>query len=148
MRVGNQFEQGTVPLHLTTLPKVRVTHENLPAVLLSISDVAAASAPVSATAVGYAEFGRAGTIRVTTVETSPGLGRLHLQLLEGAQRAGAVPLELAYTGDGYRPHVTHTPDDHAISPGGRVEVTALAVLDCSEQVRRISAMWPLAGTEA
>lgn len=137
MTVGDQFQHGLVPLHLTTLPKVRVPHEKLPAVLAAIGEVAAAATLLRVVTAAFDLFGESGTVRVTTVQLSEPLRQLHLGLLEATRAAGAVPLNPGYHGDGYRPHITYTHDGRFLTPGERAELTALAVLDCSRPTRCI-----------
>lgn len=134
---GDQFGLGTVPLHLTSLPKVRVPHGELPAVLAAIDEVAAAATPLRVITAGFDLLGEASTVRVTTVEPSASLRQLHLDLLEATRAAGAVTLHPSYHGDGYRPHITHTHDGRFLASGEQAELTALAVLDCSRPTRRI-----------
>jgi 2'-5' RNA ligase len=145
IQVGDRFDQGKVPLHLTTLPKFRVHDESLPTVLSAIGNVAAAMRPITVTPTNYAQFGHAGRVTVTTVAVSADLRRLHERLSDGVQRAGARPNEPAYNGDGYRPHITHTHDGHAIHPGEMTTLASLAVLDCSQPARQITTLWPLSG---
>ncbi len=145
MAVGDQFEQGagTVPLHVTALPKFRVSQGGWSAVVSTIIEVAAETRPITATAAAYAHFGRAGDVRVTTVELSAELRRLHLQLLGGVRSAGAAPFEPSYNGDGYHPHITHTREGQAVHAGLQVELRQLAILDCTGPTRRILATAPL-----
>ncbi|SDT33032.1 2'-5' RNA ligase family protein [Microlunatus soli] len=141
--VGDHFEQGTVPLHLTTLPKIRVPQANLSAVLTAFRRIANATKPMTATAADYDHFGAAADVGVTTIEISDQLRTLHLSLLEAARQAAALPIQLAYHGDGYRPHVTHAHNGDRVCPGDSMDLTALAVLDCSRPLRSITAFWPL-----
>jgi hypothetical protein len=139
MVVGDEFEQGRIPLHLTLLPKFRVSYGEEPAVVTMINEVAAAAGMITATCAGYASFGGEGEVRVSTVEASVEIRRLHDHLLERARQVGGVPVRPAYSGDGYRPHVTHT-DGQAPRPGEQLVLTALAVLDCTRPTRRVSAV--------
>lgn len=143
LRIGDRYEQGKVPLHLTTLPKFQATQEVMHAVLAAIGEIAASTGPISVTTSGYSQFGHADNIPVTTVSLSTELRQLHLRLLEGAYGAGARPNHPDYNGDGYRPHITHTHDGHAVHPGSQVTLGSLAILDCSQPTRKISALWPL-----
>lgn len=143
MTIGEEFEQGTVALHLTVLPRFRVSQKGSPAAISTIIALAAKARPITATATDLAHFGRAGDVRVTTIQLSAELRSLHLELLKGMHRAGATPLEPAHNDGGYRPHITHTREGRAIRPGERVELRQLAVLDCTEPIRRISATAPL-----
>lgn len=146
MTVGAQFERGAIPRHLTVLPKVRVPESESPAVMSAIREIAAATAPITATSVAYASFGGNGEVRVTTIEASAELRRLHVRLLEGVGRAGAVSVVPAYNGGGYRPHVTHTDDEPVVRPGVQLKLSTLAVLDCTQPIRRISATAILSGS--
>ncbi|QDP96401.1 2'-5' RNA ligase family protein [Microlunatus elymi] len=143
MKIGDEFEQGGVPLHLTALPTIRVPPNQLQPVLVAIGEVAMSNGPVEVQAVGYEQFGDAQDVSVTIIDPSPQLRQLHLELLEAARMAGARPRRYDYNADGYRPHISHTHDAQAVRPGESVTLTALAVLDCSEPTRRISAICPL-----
>lgn len=143
--VGSRFEQKAIPLHLTTLPKFRVMPEDATAVVAAIAEVAAATGPIIATATAYADFGPDHDVRVTTVDPTPELRLLHSRLLESVRRVGAVPLAPAYSGDGYRPHITHTKDGRAVVPGEKVDLRSLAILDCTQPTLSIPAVAPLSG---
>ncbi|WP_152362509.1 2'-5' RNA ligase family protein [Microlunatus speluncae] len=144
---GDQFEQGTVPLHLTVLPKFLVPDDRSAAVESMITEIAAVTGPITATSTGDALFGQDGTVEVSTIEASAVLQRLHVRLLEGALRAGAMSDRPAYNGDRYRPHVTRTSDGHSVRSGDSVELTTLAILDCSQPTRRVSFTASLSGTD-
>lgn len=146
MAIGDEFQQGTVPLHLTVLPNTSVGPEIAAAVESAIREVAGITEPITARARGFASFGDAGDVRVTTVDVTAELQRLHVRLLECVQRAGGIAINPAYNGDGYRPHITHTHDHQVIRPGERVSLTAVAVLDCTQPIRRVSVMADLAGS--
>ncbi|WP_460811036.1 2'-5' RNA ligase family protein [Microlunatus endophyticus] len=146
MSVGEEFESGAgaIPLHMTVLTKVRVPRDQ--SVVAAVRAIAATTAPFNVVASGRAGFGHEGTVQVTTVEMSDPLRRLHLRLLDDVRRAGADPVQLAYNGDGYRPHVSDTRDGQLISPGERLALTTLAILDCSRPTRRLADKVALSGT--
>lgn len=146
MTLGDEYPQGAVPLHLTVLPNTSVATDVAAAVESAIRAVAGTTEPVTAITDGYASFGDAGDVRVTTVDVTAELQRLHLRLLEGVQRAGGVAVTPAYNGDGYRPHITHTHDHQVIRPGEKVTLTAMAVLDCTQPIRRVSTIADLVGS--
>lgn len=145
--VGDQFDQGAVPLHLTVLPPARVTQDQIPAIVDAVCAIAAATSPIMATARAYDQFGKDGSVAVTTVEPSAELRQLHHQLLTAAQSVGAVPRQASFTGDGYRPHITHTHDHRMVRPGEVVTLTTLAVLDCTLPSQRVTAAAPLSGLQ-
>jgi hypothetical protein len=76
---------------------------------------------------------------VTTIELSDELQRLHDRLRQSLRDVGAESIEPAYNGTGYRPHITDTWDGRAVGPGERILLTALAILDCTQPVRVLTA---------
>jgi len=134
-----------VPLHLTVVTKVAVPRDRSAAVAVAVRDIAATIAPFSVVASGRAGFGHGGTVEVTTVEMSDQLCRLHFRLLNDVCRAGADPVQPAYNGDGYRPHVSNTRDGQLLSPGEQLVATTLAILDCTLPTRQLTDMVMLSG---
>ena len=144
MAVGDEFQRGTVPLHLTVLPNTRVAMGRAAAVESAIREVARSTEPITATADGYASFGDAGDVQVTTVDVTVELQRLHLRLLQGVQQAGGEPATPAYNGKGYRPHITHTHDHQVVRPGEQVSLRSVVLLDCTQPIRHVTTIADLA----
>lgn len=145
--VGDEFDSGVgaVPLHMTVLTKVRVRRDLSEAVAAAVRDIAVATAPVRLVAGGRAGFGHEGAVHVTTVEMSDQLRGLHSRLLKDVCRAGGVPVQPAYNGDGYRPHVSDTRDGQLVNPGEQLVLTTLAILDCTRPTRHLADMVALSG---
>ena len=145
--LGDEFAgAGTVPLHLTVLPKVRLPADRSADLSAVVDDIAATTAPIAVVADGRAGFGHDGEIPVTTVELSATLRRLHLRLRDDVLRVGAVAAQPAYSGDGYRPHVSDTGDGAKVSPGEQMLLTSLTILDCTLPTRRLVHHAALAGS--
>jgi hypothetical protein len=140
MDVREQFDAGvgTVPLHLTVLPKVRVPSDRSGAVAAAVRDIAATTAPLTIVADGRAGFGQDGAVRVTTVVLSEELRLLHARLLEDVCNAGGSPAQPGYVGEGYRPHISDTFDGRLINPGEHVVLASLTILDCTEPIRQLT----------
>jgi len=136
MPVGDTYVLNDIPLHLTVLPNARLEG---PVSLFSdeVRRVAAAWHPFSAGALGFETFGPDASIPVTEVRVVPDLRGMHDALCESVLCAGGEPVEPAYWGTGYRAHVTKTQRGLSLDPAGEVQLDRLALIDCTEPVRRV-----------
>lgn len=144
MEVDDEFAVGSLPLHLTVLPRTRVSAGQYRALVDDLIDQGRTTpGPIVVVGVAREVFGRDVAVLVTTVDVPTGLVDLHRDLLACARQSGAVPVVPEFTGDGYRPHITPVGDD-AVSPGETVVLPTLAVIDCSTSLRRVVATVALA----
>ncbi|BCW69195.1 2'-5' RNA ligase family protein [Arthrobacter sp. NicSoilB8] len=93
---------------------------------------------------GEAGFGRAGSIPVNLIEPSEQLQSLHNALVRIVQELpGRIPT-LAYTLEGFRPHVSHH-GDKRLHPGDAVALDRIALVDMAPDgghaTRRILKLW-------
>lgn len=125
--VGAAFPLRTWPLHVTVAPTF-VTAADAAAVVAAIAPVVADAPTMSVTAGGDEGFGPSGRVPVTLLAPSAELSALHGLLLEAL---GAVDVEFddpAYTGPGYRPHVTVTGTARML-PGEAAVLEQAALVD-------------------
>lgn len=127
MSVGDSFAVRDWPLHITVLPPFLSAAE--PA---SIADVVATACadqgPLRVIADHDELFGRRHDIPVTLVREHPELTRLHRTLIDALRPFAATPEEPAFTGDGFRPHVT-VKGRARVSAGDVLSLRQLAIVD-------------------
>jgi 2'-5' RNA ligase len=126
--VGRVAQIPDWPLHVTLLQAFRVeasADEVVRSVAENLRQVE--SLKVMGAAVEY--FGPSADIEVTVVEASVRLIDMHLQLLTRLSTLrGFEPDTPAYSGDGYRPHVTAC-SSGSLSVGASMRVSWAAVID-------------------
>jgi 2'-5' RNA ligase len=149
LRVGASFAVASWPLHITLVPPFLTDADP--------TDVAAAieKATVGQNAlgviVGHDElFGRRHDIPVSLVEDDPELTALHRTLKAAMRQFAASPEEPAFTGPGFRAHVTVK--DHArVHAGEQLTLTQIALVDMAPRAaasgRTVLAAVPLGSVE-
>jgi hypothetical protein len=127
MSVGDSFAVRDWPLHITVLPPFLSAAE--PAAIAEVVASACADQGALRVIAGPGElFGRRHDIPVTLVREHPELTRLHRTLVDALRPFAATPEEPAFTGDGFRPHVTVK--GHArVSAGDMLSLRQLAIVD-------------------
>lgn len=104
--IGRHAEIVDWPLHVTVLQAftIEVTPEH---VVQQVLEILRRTKPLAVTGAGIEHFGPAADIEVTVLSTSRELVDLHHRLLDRLSSSpGFRPDIPAYSGDGYRPHVT------------------------------------------
>jgi 2'-5' RNA ligase len=143
--VGDSFAVRDWPLHITVLSP-----------FLSRAEPAAIAAAVAAACAGQGAlrvvadrdelFGRRHDIPVTVVREHPALTQLHRTLIDAVRPFAAAPEEPAFTGDGFRPHVT-IKGAARVSPGEVLSLGQIAIVDMLPRAhpagRTVLAVYPL-----
>lgn len=143
--VGDSFAVRDWPLHVTVLPPFLSDAE--PAAI--VDAVAAACTGQGALRV-VAEhdelFGRRHDIPVTLLREDPSLTRLHQTLVDAVRPFAAAPEEPAFTGKGFRPHVT-IKGPARVSVGEVLSLSQIAIVDMLPRAhpdgRTVLATYPL-----
>jgi 2'-5' RNA ligase len=124
---GDSFTVSQWPLHVTVLPPFLTDASGA-----EVGDVVrrAASAHQALTVVAAQDefFGRRHDIPVTVLADNEGLTTLHQSLRSAVRLLAAVPDEPAFTGAGFRPHVTAKPHGR-VHAGDVFTLTQIAVVD-------------------
>lgn len=127
LQVGESFAVKSWPLHITVLPPFKTD-----AASSEIADViaAAASSQTALTAIaGHDEmFGRREDVPVTVIEDNPALTQLHRALVDALKPFAARPDERAFTGRGFRAHVT-IKGPRRVHEGDVLPLTQIALVD-------------------
>ena len=142
MQVGDTYVLNDIPLHLTVLSNARL-HSPASQFVNEVRRVAMGCPPFSAGALDFEMFGPNANIPVTEVTVVPQLRRLHDELCEAVRGLGGEAVEPDYWGAGYRAHVTKTQRGISVAPGDEVRLDRLALIDCTEPVRKVVWVEPL-----
>lgn len=127
LTVGESFAVHSWPLHVTVLPPF-LTRADAAEIAGAIEAACAGRPPITATAGTDELFGRRQNVPVTLVEENPELTALHRTLRAAVRPFATEPDEPAFTGPGYRPHVT-IKQDRRVLPGQELTLGQLAVVD-------------------
>lgn len=127
LQVGESFAVVDWPLHITVLPPF-LTDAAPADVAAAIENAAAGQAAVAATVGPDALFGRRHDVPVSLVEDNPALTALHLALKGEMRQFAAAPEEPAFTGMGFRAHVT-VKNQGRVHAGDRLALTQIALVD-------------------
>jgi len=127
LRVGDSFAVSDWPLHITVVPPFLTDAD--PADVAAVVASAVAGQPViRATAGPDALFGRHHDVPVSLVADNPELARLHRTLVEALLPFAAAPEEPAFTGAGFRPHVT-VKNQGRVNEGDALALTQVTLVD-------------------
>jgi 2'-5' RNA ligase len=127
LQVGDRFAVHEWPLHVTVLPPFK-TDATGTEIGDAIRSVTPEHSVVRMVAAGDELFGRRHDIPVTLVAQNEQLTALHHALRAAVRPFAAQPDEPAFTGVGYRPHITVKP--HArVHEGDTFTLSQLAVVD-------------------
>ena len=127
LRVGAGFAVAEWPLHVTVLPPF-LTDAAPGDVADAIRLAALNQAPLTVIAGEDTLFGRRHNIPVSLLLPNDELSRLHHTLVAAIRPFAAAPDEPAFTGDGFRAHVTHKPPAR-IHPGQSLTLSQIALVD-------------------
>jgi 2'-5' RNA ligase len=127
LRDGERFTVSEWPLHITVLPPFK-TDATGSEIRDAIRSTVSAQSALNVLAAGDELFGRRHDILVTLIAENRQLTELH-QLLRAAVRPfAAEPDEPAFTGPGFRPHVT-VKSHGRVHEGDAFTLLQLAVVD-------------------
>ncbi|TFD93344.1 hypothetical protein E3T61_04400 [Cryobacterium lactosi] len=127
LRVGDSFAVAEWPLHVTVLPPF-LTDAAPGDIMDAIRAAVLGREPLTVVAGDDALFGRRHNIPVTLILPHDGLTGLHRTFVEALRPFATEPDEPAFTGSGFRAHVTHKPPAR-LRPGAQVTLTQLALVD-------------------
>jgi 2'-5' RNA ligase len=116
LRIGDSFAVDSWPLHITVVPPF-LTDADPVVVAQIIATATSTCRPFDVVAGEDALFGRRENIPVTLIAESEPLTQLHRRLVDALRVVAASPDEPAFTGTGFRAHVT-------VKNGRRVQVDA------------------------
>jgi hypothetical protein len=135
MTAGDEFARGTIPLHVTVLPNVRVPEAGVKEFHDVVAKIASVTPSIAIAGDHLERFGTNGQVTVTVLAPIPELVALHQDLLAAAQSAGAISTDPQYSGDGYRAHTSHTPFS-ALAPGETALLTSIVLLERRQDSHR------------
>jgi 2'-5' RNA ligase len=127
LQEGESFAVKDWPLHITVLPPFS-TEATVAQVADAIATATASQPPLTAIAGSDELFGRHHDIPVTVIVENEGLTRLHHALVDAVQPLAASPDERAFTGSGFRPHVT-VKGDRRVAEGDQLTLPQVALVD-------------------
>ncbi len=127
LRTGDSFAVSDWPLHVTVLPPF-ATAAPASEIAEAMSAVAQAVPAIAGTAGPDAMFGRRHNVPVTLVEENEQLNAMHRALVAAVRPFAAAPDERAFTGSGFRPHITIKNSSRA-HDGDRLVLTQIALVD-------------------
>jgi 2'-5' RNA ligase len=124
---GDSFAVSEWPLHVTVLPPF-LTDATASEVADAIRSAASAHPAMRVVAAQDELFGRRHDIPVTVIAASAKLAALHQALRAAVRPFAAAPDEPAFTGAGFRPHVT-VKTHGRVHTGDQFTLTQLAIVD-------------------
>jgi hypothetical protein len=127
LSVGESFAVSSWPLHVTVLPPF-LTDAPAADIAAAMATVARVQPPLTVVAGDDELFGRRHDIPVSLILPSEELAALHHALVAAIRPFAAEPDEPAFTGPGFRAHVTHKPPAR-LHPGATRTLTQLALVD-------------------
>lgn len=127
LAVGVRFSVADWPLHITVLPPFLTA---VPAAEIDQVMAATAAEQESFTAVAGEDalFGRRHDVPVTLVVHNERLIAVHRALVDAVRPFAARPDEPAFTGGGFRPHIT-VKNGRRVNEGDLLSLTQLALVD-------------------
>lgn len=127
LREGDQFAVSEWPLHITALPPF-LTDATGWDIGAAIRSAASAHSAFTVVAARDELFGRRHDIPVTVMADNEQLTALHRALWMAVRPFAAAPEEPAFTGAGFRPHVTMKAHGR-VHEGDEFTLSQLAVVD-------------------
>ncbi|XAS67581.1 2'-5' RNA ligase family protein [Micrococcaceae bacterium Sec5.7] len=143
---GQEFPRTDWPLHITIV-RFDINGEDAPAGVVALADGPAEAALGTALTIGEDDgFGHLGSVPVSLVDPSPGLQLLHESLVEAVVGLSGNIASPHYTGDNYRPHISHH-GSKRVNPGDAVVLDRIALVDMAPDGRHatrcILKLWEL-----
>lgn len=149
LQTGDAFAVQDWPLHITVLAPF-LTDAEPAEIAAALAAVASSQTALTALAGRDEMFGRRENIPVTVVIDNPALTRLHSALVEAIRPLGASPHEPAFTGPGFRAHVT-VKRNGRVHEGDALSLTQIALVDMTPRSgpsgRTVLATFPLPAPE-
>jgi hypothetical protein len=143
--VGAGFAVSAWPLHVTVLPPF-LTDAPADRIASAIGTATSTLSAMTVVAGGNALFGRRHDIPVTLIEPDEELAELHSTLVRAIRPFAEAPDEPAFTGPGFRGHVTHKPPAR-VDPGDIITLEQIALVDMLPRAdaagRTVLAAFPL-----
>lgn len=127
LREGESFAVKNWPLHVTVLPPF-LTEAAPRDVADAIAAVASRHPAIEAVAGLDDLFGRRHDVPVTLIDESAALTGLHHALVDAVRPLAVAPDEPAFTGSGFRAHVTIKPP-RRVHDGDRLFLSQIALVD-------------------
>lgn len=127
LREGDRFPVSDWPLHVTVLPPFS-TDATGSEIGAAIGSAASGQPALKVVAADDALFGRRHDIPVTVIADNGRLTELHQALRVAVRPFATTPDEPAFTGPGFRPHVTIKPHGR-VHQGEKLTLTQIAVVD-------------------
>lgn len=127
LHVGDTYPVAQWPLHITVLPPF-LTSAAPAEIAQAMTKVALEQDSITAVAGQDALFGRRHDVPVTLLLENDRLHAVHAALVEAVRPFAADPAEPAFTGSGFRPHVT-VKDDRRVYEGEQLSLTQIALVD-------------------
>lgn len=127
LRDGDSFAVQDWPLHITVLPPF-LTDAAPSEIAAAITSAASTQTPLTAIAGHDEMFGRREDVPVTVVVENEALTRLHRTLVDAVRPFAASPDEPAFTGPGFRPHIT-IKHHGRVHEGDEFSLTQIALVD-------------------
>jgi 2'-5' RNA ligase len=127
LHTGDSFAVRDWPLHITVLPPF-LTDASPTEIADSIAAAASAQGPLTAIAGHDEMFGRREDVPVTVVVENEALTRLHRTLVDAVRPFAASPDEPAFTGPGFRAHVTIKRNGR-VHRGDELSLAQIALVD-------------------
>lgn len=127
LRTGDSFTVPDWPLHVTVVPPF---HTDSTPVDVAAAVTRAASTQTALTAVAGDDemFGRRDDVPVTVVAANEELSGLHRRLVDALRPLAALPDEPAFTGRGFRAHVTMK-QNRRVHEGDTLLLCQIALVD-------------------
>lgn len=134
LREGESFQVKEWPLHITVLPPFH-TDAAASEIMDAIAGATSGQAALTAVAGHDEMFGRRENIPVTVMEDNPELTRLHRLLVNAVRPFAATPNERAFTGPGFRAHVT-IKGERRVHEGDELELAQIALVDMAPRAAK------------
>lgn len=127
LRTGDSFAVHDWPLHITVVPPFTTDFTSAD-VAAAITSAASSVSALTAVAGVDEMFGRREDVPVTVVTANEDLSGLHRMLVDALRPLAARPEEPAFTGRGFRAHVTMK-QNRRIHEGDTLLLRQIALVD-------------------
>lgn len=124
---GVQFAASDWPLHVTLVPRFVINLEGT-GLLEKMATLLRSHKPVEVVAETDELFGEFKNIKVTLLEKTPELTKLHSTIIDLLKSMGAIFDEPNFIEEGFRPHVT-VQSKRRVQPGDLVKIDELSLID-------------------
>ena len=111
LSVGTSFATSRFPLHVTLVPPFRVDCE-LTTLIATVEEVSRKTECMLAEVIGHEQFGPDANIAVALIRPIESVLNAHSRLTDALMPLGWAAKEPHYNGEGFRPHITDTDEQH------------------------------------